>query len=266
MMGKTKKILSALFAAVFIAAVPCACGAQPSFSASAREQLVAHAGGAVYGFRYTNSLEAFDNAYASGFKYIEADISLTEDGGIALIHDWDAMARRMLFSPGRRTSEEFLSGDTFADLTLMDADMLADWLRRHKDCRIITDCKDDNTAVIARLFSDMPELRDRFIVQIYNTDEYDEIKALGAGDIILTLYRMPDIDADALIEFHRSHPLWALTINVTRLSPELLDSLTGAGIKVYAHTVNDLSEFEEWHSLGLSGIYTDYFSPSRWPY
>lgn len=253
--------------AALLAALLCACAQQPGgVSASAREQLVAHAGGAVWGYRYTNSREAFDCAYGSGFKYIETDLSLTSDGKVVLIHDWESMARRMLFSPGVRTAGEFTSADSFAGLTLMDADMLADWLRGHKDCRVITDCKDDNAAVIAGLFEAYPELRDRFIVQIYSFDEYDAVKALGAADIILTLYRMAEIDADSLISFGAEHPLWALTIDVSRLSEELLGSLTGAGIRVYAHTVNDLSEFEKWHELGLSGIYTDYFSPARWPY
>ncbi|MCR4770849.1 MAG: hypothetical protein K5855_00925 [Oscillospiraceae bacterium] len=266
-MRRRTKTVSLLLAAL-LAAMQCACAAQPgvSASASAREQLVAHAGGAVWGYRYTNSLEAFDCAYDNGFKYIETDLSLSSDGEVVLIHDWDSMARRMLFSPGIRSRGEFISEESFAGLTLMDAGMLADWLRRHGDCRVITDCKDDNAEVIGRLFEAYPELRGRFIIQIYSFDEYDAVKALGAEDIILTLYRMPEADADALISFGAEHPLWALTINVSRLSEELLASLTGAGIRVYAHTVNDLGEFEKWRELGLSGIYTDYFCPARWPY
>ena len=51
-------------------------------------RLIAHAGGAVYGYRLTNSLEALDRAWEAGFRFIELDFQRTSDGEIVLIHDW----------------------------------------------------------------------------------------------------------------------------------------------------------------------------------
>jgi hypothetical protein len=44
--------------------------------------LVAHAGGAVYGYRLTNSLEALDTAYNGGHRFVELDFEITSDGEI----------------------------------------------------------------------------------------------------------------------------------------------------------------------------------------
>ena len=229
-------------------------------------QLIAHAGGAIWGYRYTNSLEAINAAYAAGFRYIELDFELTSDGSIVLIHDWEAMAERMLFSEGVRTREEFLSSPTFMRLTLLDAAGLKKWMDSHDDCYIITDVKvSHNAAVLRKLKQELGKASERLIPQIYSTEQYDEVRALGFSNIILTVYKM-DADGEKLSAFIRDHELWAVTIAFSRLTEEFLGAVKSAGrdTAVYAHTVNTLSDFENWKPLGLTGIYTDYFVPTHW--
>lgn len=50
--------------------------------------LIAHAGGAIDGLPYTNSLEAINNSLKSGFKFIELDMATTKEMHIAAVHDW----------------------------------------------------------------------------------------------------------------------------------------------------------------------------------
>src|SRR5690625_6358053 len=42
--------------------------------------VIAHAGGAIEGFNYTNSLEALNHAYDQGVRLFEMDILETSDG------------------------------------------------------------------------------------------------------------------------------------------------------------------------------------------
>ena len=141
-----------LLSVALLLTILCACGntdrAEGSLSSadngepdppSASDQLVAHAAGAVYGYRRTNSEEALDTAYWNGFLYFELDFERTSDGKTVLIHDWDSMAGRMFGRAGQLTLEEFRTSDTFMDLTVMDLDDLLKWLDRHPDCFIITD-------------------------------------------------------------------------------------------------------------------------------
>ena len=49
---------------------------------------VAHAGGEIGGERYTNSLEAVQNAIERGYRFIELDLLQTTDGFLVAAHDW----------------------------------------------------------------------------------------------------------------------------------------------------------------------------------
>ena len=227
--------------------------------------LIAHAGGAIYGFRLTNSLEALELAYACGYRVLEADLSLTSDGEIVLIHDWEEMALRLLGSSGRRSLEEFMASEVFQELTLLSLDDLLRWLESHPDCRIVTDVKEtDNVAVLQQLKEQAGEQAAAFIPQIYLPGEYDAVRELGFEDIIFTFYRMGEINHMFLFLFLQNRSFWALTMPFEGLDAQLLQNLSAAGYTIYAHTVNTLSDYETWQSQGLYGIYTDYFQPDHW--
>ncbi|MBO4913919.1 MAG: hypothetical protein J5449_01820 [Oscillospiraceae bacterium] len=239
----------------------------PALDLDARPVLIAHAGGAIWGYRLTNSLEALELAYAGGHRFIEVDISRSADGELVLLHDWESMARRMFGTEGCLTEEEFLARRAFARLTLMDLDALLDWLKAHPDCSIITDVKDEegNVDALSEIRRRAGELGDHFIPQVYDYGEYDAVSQLGYARVILTLYRL-ETEPDRLGDFAAAHRPWGITVAQDRLTRELLDAVLGASpdTLVFAHTVNDLSFFEAWQPQGLSGIYTDYFTPDRW--
>lgn len=229
---------------------------------SAAEQLVAHAGGAVYGYRRTNSKEALDTCYRNGFRYIELDFQTTSDGRIVLIHDWDSMADRMFGRSGQMSAEEFLTSETFMNLTVMDLDDLLHWLRGHPSCFIITDIRPDNLTVLKEIADSAGRRAGQFIPQAYTFEEYSQITEMGYEKVILTLYSMTDFSG--LSDFvRRQHP-WAVTIPEEKLSEELIKELSGLGVRTFAHTINALDTWEYWHRYGLSGIYTDYLMPDHW--
>lgn len=228
-------------------------------------QLIAHAGGGIYGYRLTNSREALDQAYDNGFRYVELDFDITSDGHVVLIHGWHSLVPRLLGREGQLTLEEFQEGQTFMDLSLLSLEELLQWLKKHPDVSVITDVKtEDYLPVLEQIARQAGDRIDRFIPQIYEFDHYDRARELGYERIILTLYRM-NVDEATLNEYVSSHELWAVTMAESRVSAELLGAVTSAGTAVYAHSVNDLSFFEHWHEQGLTGIYTDYFQPEHWP-
>ena len=228
-------------------------------------QLIAHAGGGIYGFRLTNSMEAIQQSYDNGFRYIELDFDVTSDGHVVLIHGWFSLVERLLNLEGQRTLAEFKESETFLDLTLLSLEDLLVWLSEHPEVSVVTDVKsEDNMAVLEMIANAAGDQTDQFIPQIYEFDQYDRAKDLGYRRIILTLYRM-NVDTATLQDFVATHDLWAVTMDYTRVSEELLGAVTSTGTAVYAHTVNDLSFYETWKDLGLTGIYTDYFQPNHWP-
>ena len=87
---------------------------------------------------------------------------------------------------------------------------------------------------------------------------------LGFSDIILTTYEMGGEDIGEMLEFAEGHELWAVTMPQAHLTEGIVTALYRAGLRVYAHTVNDLAFYETWKENGLFGIYTDYFYPNKW--
>ena len=235
-------------------------------SGSRHPTLVAHAGGAVYGYRLTNAREALDQAYLSGFRYIELDFSLTTDAQIVLIHDWEGCAQRLLGSPGRRSLADFTSARPMAGLHLMTLDDLLQWLRAHPDCSVITDTKEeDNASFLQQLLSQAGDQSASFIPQAYSYDEFTMLRSLGCERVILSLYKM-DPDFSALPQFAQEQKPWAVTLPEAYAEQGLLTALSQTGTAVYAHTVDSVDFYDEWKDAGLTGIYTNYFSPARWLY
>lgn len=60
--------------------------------------LIAHAGGAIGGYTYTNSKESLINALNNGFRYIELDLFETSDDIIVCSHDSSRFRIKPVFS------------------------------------------------------------------------------------------------------------------------------------------------------------------------
>jgi glycerophosphoryl diester phosphodiesterase len=227
-------------------------------------RLIAHAGGAIYGYRLTNSLEALDKAFEAGFRFMELDFERTSDGEIVLIHDWEAMAARLLGSGGRRSLRLFRSAPALAGLTLLDLGGLLAWLEEHPGCAIITDVKsEDNPGMLAEIREKAGDLADRFIPQAYSLEQASALTEEGWARVILTVYRI-QITPEELGDYLAENPLWAVTMPEARMNGDFAAAVAESGTALYCHTVNTLDFVDAWRDKGLTGIYTDYFEPKHW--
>ncbi len=228
-------------------------------------RLIAHAGGAVYGIRLTNSLQALENSYSLGFRFFELDFCNTSDGIPVIVHDWGNANwfMNVKYSTKAPLYKEYKSKECIMDLNLMDLKMLEKWLLDHPDAFIITDMKDDNLVLLNRLNKNHGKIKDQIIPQIYAFEEYEPVKELGYKNIILTLYRLK-APADVVVEFCRNNQLFALTISSTNAVPDILEKYSGLGIPVYVHTINDYNSYVKLRDNNAYGVYTDYFQPLNW--
>ena len=86
-----------------------------------RVELIAHAGGEIDGYVYTNSLEALQQAASRGYKFIELDLLLTSDSVLVAAHSWEDFT--LVLETGTGDVLDTLNGgngifDTFDDLHL----------------------------------------------------------------------------------------------------------------------------------------------------
>ena len=231
-----------------------------------REQLalVAHAGGAVSGYVYSNALEALEESAAYGITYIEIDFMPTTDGEIVLTHVWQNMPNRIPGAPNHIVSHEtFLSYRLFNRYTTMDLSMLIAFLDEHPDIRVITDTKDGYDAYTAlyAIAERYPEHIDRFIPQVYRFEHIGRMERLGFTDIIVTLYLMPAEIFETPEEIARRafhHGVYAIAIQEYGVTPEFAERLGVWDIRFFAHTVNSPARAEELREMGFYGIYTSH--------
>ena len=261
-------VLMATFAALsFVAYKGFLIGTQKEFYKS---RYIVHAGGQLDNggevIAYTNSYDTLDNLYNMGNRVSEFDFLYTSDGEIVCAHnDKESWAKGFPFTEAP-TMDEFLNSKSFGSFTPMSLDMLADYMRKHRDLLIVTDVKDDNIQFCEYLKSKYPDLMSQFIIQIYHEDEYAPIKAMGFESIIYTLYKADDeeIEPEHLKLFLKEHDLTGVTFweSWADDSSELFKAIKSSGVPMYVHTVNDMDKMEEMFGKGISGIYTDVVDPS----
>lgn len=230
---------------------------------------IAHAGGAVDGRTYTNSIEALDRNYAAGFRFFEIDLLFTRDGKLVALHDWEDNFEKLFgrgFAPPlseaqfKRAVAEGVPGYRVPAL-----DELLAWLAAHTDALLITDVKERNLEALSLIAAKRPRLRARIIPQIYRPDEYAPVRELGFETVIWTLYRHPAGDF-GVVRALDGMDLFAVAMPAQRARQgRLAPHLSRLGVTVLAHTVNDPNALRRLKRLGVTEVFTDFLPPCEPP-
>lgn len=227
------------------------------------QRFILHTAGATEdGFSGTNSVEAADNSYKNGYRWLEVDFNWTSDEKLVCVHDWGNWNKHMgrgVFEPV--SYSEFIRISDEANVYhAFTPDSLEAWLETHPGAMIVTDVKEKNVDAMSIIRRSNPGMVDRLIVQIYSFDEYEQIKSLGYKNIILTMYKLSWADyhdfnkIDALI---RNTDVVAVAMDAVDYTRDVFEHVKATGIPVYVHTLNTGAEQRAWFDKGAYGIYTD---------
>ena len=248
-------------------------GHNQTIYAQENSKSIAHGGGFIEGHSVTNSLEAVQNSISNGFQYIELDMNFTSDGEIAMIHDWENSAGNYLgINQNRPISyAEYQKCKIFEKYTPLTMDSLSDLLAKNPTVSIITDTKEDNIKLLTLIKNRYPQMLNQMIPQVYSYLEWEAVKALGYQNIILTVYKMSDIDVQQLLAFSQEKGLFAVTVSAEFVGTGLLGVLQENGVKCYVHTLNSLDQVVKAVEEGAYGVYTDFLIPeeietTKWKY
>lgn len=234
--------------------------------------LIAHAGGAVYGthgeiIAYTNSLEAIEQNYGRGHRVFEIDFSLTKDGKLAAVHDWnhgkEITQAKWADIP---TNEEWKMEKIYDKYTPLDIDDIITLMEKYKDIFIVTDTKETQSNIVAKQFMEIYraskqrniEILDRFIPQIYYPQMLKTIYDIYPfKNVIYTLYMSSQSDSE-VVEFVKNHKsIYAVTMWPDRASEGFINELTELNKLIYVHTINKFEEAYKIIQRGVYGLYTD---------
>ena len=98
-----------------------------------KQYYIAHAGGCVERYMYSNSLEAVTNALDHQVEYIELDLSITSDGQLVAWHDWDF---EWTHTP---THAEFMARKIYDRFTPIDFARMDSILKANSKLSLVTD-------------------------------------------------------------------------------------------------------------------------------
>ena len=240
--------------------------------------LVAHAGGGLRADTgsqtYTNSVDALIQNYNLGHRVFEFDLSLTRDGGLAAVHDWNYSGAYNGLPVSESQWRAFVpKGSAYAPAMLGD---ILDEMMVNRDIFLITDTKsyelteEETLRQFQRLYDEAiardPELLSRIIPQIYDEDMYDLIARIHEYDsVIYTLYASYSAP-DVIYAFLSSHDRVKVVTMPTywRFQTDMPARLADMGKLVYVHTINSAEEIKALAGEGAVGFYTDFLTPADW--
>ena len=222
---------------------------------------IAHAGGAIEGFVYTNSLEALNLSYRKGCKLFELDMIETSDGKLVAAHDWKYYKSVTNYSgtidDTPLTEEQFLSLKIQGKFTPMNMETINKWFAEHKDAILVTDKINSPAEMLRKGFL----FKDRLIMELFTWEAVAEaikkgIKPMPSENLI---FGTPDIER-RLSGFNIKY--MAISRRAIEENKDFLKRLKEKGVKTYVYHVNWDEGKDEQYVLEnemeyIHGMYAD---------
>ena len=193
---------------------------------------IAHAGGLIDGYTYTNSLEALNLSYSKGFRLFELDITKTKDEKYVAVHDWPSWKTMTGFTGQTPvTRKEFMNYKIHKKLTPLSMDEINQWFKDHPDAILVTD-KINEPELFSKAFIDP----NRLMMELFTKEAVEEGIKAGILSSIPTQSVFTDLKWDSVIELRIKHV--AISRFFISSNKELLKKLKENDIKVYVYHVD----------------------------
>lgn len=226
-------------------------------------RFIAHAGGQIDGYIYTNTLEALNNSYKNGFRLFELDIIKTSDDRFVAAHDWKTWAKQTGYK-GKLpvSSTEFLKYKIWKKYTPLNLQRINKWFTQHPDAILVTD-KIHEPKRFAEIFAD----KKRLMMELNTMEAVREGIAAGIRSAMPSQVLIERIKGDKVRVLKRlgiKHV--AVSRRMIPANIPFFQSLQAHDIKVYVFNVNfDLGKDESYVVTNemdyIYGLYAD-----KWNY
>lgn len=217
--------------------------------------LIAHAGSAVNGKTYTNSLEAIEKAAKSKYEFLELDLIVTEDKKIGAAHTIDDFNEFTGFGRNFNPlySEDFKNRRLFDSLHPLQTEAINSFFEKNNKMILVTDKIDDFDLMNEQLRVD----KDRMLVEVFNYKSYAEALRKGIKYPMLCIWH--DQGLYSYSKFFTTGKVKMITIPVELIysSEAKLKELHNKGIQIFAFTSNDKEFILKYGGTAVTGFYTD---------
>lgn len=230
-------------------------------------QLIAHAGGEIDGYTYTNSLEALMQSIENGYQFIEFDLALTADSVLVAVHEWQEFNEITGFSHKKDSVpyfNDFKQRLIHGKYTPLAATDINHYFSKDTTLYLVTD-KISTPSIIKNYFGN---LKQRMVIETFSYNDYVTLCKQGYFRV---LYSQLAIDFYDTIKkhllLHRMNK--GLKIEWIASEPAIFNHgiyrLTAlfSNFNVAFYTINDMNDISQKHINNLCRmIYTDKIKPN----
>jgi glycerophosphoryl diester phosphodiesterase len=163
--------------------------------------------------------------------------------------------------------EVFMETKIHNKYTPLDLYGIAKLLEKYPDAFFVTDTKYTDSYRIEIEFRQIQEIcgeyMNRIIPQVYTFEMYDQIMGIYEFEnVIVTLYQMGytiGVDEPFILQnILQREKIKAVTMWDTWVNKNFIDMLSNENIASFAHTVNDLTVYNNLKLYKITGIYSDF--------
>ena len=216
--------------------------------------LIAHAGGAIDGYTYTNSKEALINSLDKGFRYIELDLYETTDSNVVCLHGLEDYCQMTSIGVETLDTKTFLSHKLYGKYTPMTlSDAIKIWEQR--PFLFVTD-KISDPKILNKYFKNN---RDKVYVEAFSLKDYLQLERDGYKPMLTR-----DGSRRGMLWFLMENIVYKNKVSIVTTcfaSKTLLRIYKNMGVKVALFTVNDEDYVKSHVGKYVDFIYTDYLEP-----
>lgn len=224
-------------------------------------RFIAHAGGGIDGFTYTDSVQALRLSKSKGFKIFEFDLNVSKDGELVALHDWASFREFSSIEPAMGhaplTSADVKKATLHGKFTSVTIKEINDIIGNDKELYLVTD-KSNDFVKLSNAFN----FHDRVFTEVFGVKNY--VKAI-LNNVRRPMYAIGALKKGEVFEIIRLYLLNVKYVTADYLvykdHAKLFEWLNGRGVKVFLYTINDCKIMEEiLHKQDVT-FYTDYISP-----
>ena len=221
---------------------------------------IAHRGGTEVAFE--NTFEAFADAYALGYRWLETDVQISKDGFLYAIHD-----NNLKRTAGININIDKLNSEDLDQILISGKhriprlDLL---LRKFNDVTFNLDAKNIHAAkALVNLLNNDKSFRN-LCLGSFSHKTMNYMREFLKRDLPMSFSKWEVFSLILDIKFNKNAKYNASYLQIPKsylgyklISKKLLDYCKKNGIKVHVWTINKRNDMENLIRMGVDGIMTD---------
>lgn len=220
---------------------------------------IAHGCGAIEGNTYTNSKEAFLQSIERGYKFIEVDLSITNDSEVVAVHDWqffNSITGYENLGDSIPSLSDFRQRIIYKKYTPITIAEIVEILQNYPTVQLVTD-KISDFDIIDKCLS---SIKERVFVECFTIEDYIKLKEEGYNamysyyaenfiQIVIEHLVLGDVRIDFIVNSTSDNFKEVNRLNC--LIP----------LRIATYTVNSEDFTNEHLGKDVDLIYTDFYNP-----